>query len=184
MNYDWTIAPSILFSLSGGFLHSDSEIVSPLVGKENLTEHAGIQGFATSLRAQAIGLPTVQIVGYQGFGWPTQVPVSFKREVIDGRASVNLIRGRHTFVFGAEYLDHRTFGASLFERPARHVHRPPALSVRKFRHHGRPAIAHARYEPDEELSLHGGHVSPVPLGNVQRIQSRQPEYAQHHSGPR
>ena len=107
-NYDWTITPTILFSISGGFLHSDTGITSPLVGKQNLNELAGIQGFATAIRPDAIGLPGVSITGYQGFSWPGQVPAVFDREILDGRASLNIVRGRHTIVTGGEYLDHRT----------------------------------------------------------------------------
>ena len=51
LNYDWTITPAVLFTLSGGFLHSDYAGNSPLVGKDNLTADAGIQGFPTALRA-------------------------------------------------------------------------------------------------------------------------------------
>lgn len=108
INYDWTIRPNILFTFSGGFIHSDSEITSPLVGKENLTQEAGIQGFDTATHQPAIGLPGVSVTGYQGFSWPAQVPASFKREVLNGRTSGNFIWGKHTLVVGAEYLDHRT----------------------------------------------------------------------------
>ncbi len=108
LNYDWTITPSILLTISGGFLHSDFVGDSPLVGKENLTEKAGIQGFPTALRAQVIGLPSVVFTGYRGFEYATQVPSSFKREIIDGRSGLNIIRGKHTLVVGGEYLDHRT----------------------------------------------------------------------------
>ena len=109
LNYDWTVTPSILFTVSGGFLHSDFVGDSPLVGKDNLTEKAGIQGFPTALRPTAIGLPTVAFTGYRGFEWATQVPSSFKREIVNGRAGLNVVRSKHTFVGGAEYLDHRTF---------------------------------------------------------------------------
>ena len=109
LNYDWTITPSILFTVSGGFLHSVFAGDSPLVGKENLTAEAGIQGFPTALRPNAIGLPTVAFTGYRGFEWATQVPSSFKREIINGRAGVNIVRSKHTFAAGAEYLDHRTY---------------------------------------------------------------------------
>ena len=108
LNYDWTIRPFILFTISGGFLHSEYFGNSPMVGKQNLTADAGIQGFPTALRPTAIGLPTVSFTGYTGFGWPTQVPSSFKREIVDGRSGLNIIRGKHTLVVGGEYLDHRT----------------------------------------------------------------------------
>jgi hypothetical protein len=108
LNYDWTMRPSLLFTISGGFLHSDFVGDSPLVGKENLTEQAGIRGFPTALRPTAIGLPTVNFTGYTGFSWPIQVPSSFKREVINGRSALHMIRGKHTLVVGGEYLDNRT----------------------------------------------------------------------------
>lgn len=66
LNYNWTISPSMLFTISGGYLHSEFLGNSPLVGKENLTERAGIQGFPTALRSQEIGLPTVAFTGYTG----------------------------------------------------------------------------------------------------------------------
>ncbi|MBI4907551.1 MAG: TonB-dependent receptor [Acidobacteria bacterium] len=108
VNYDYTISPTMLLSLTAGFIHSNYTGNSDLVGKENLTEKAGIQGFPTALRAGAIGLPTVAFTGYTGFSWPQQVPSSFKREVLNGRAGINIVRGKHTLVAGAEYLDNRT----------------------------------------------------------------------------
>ena len=117
LNYDYTIKPWMLFTVSGGFLLSEFRGNSPLVGKENLTEKAGIQGFPTAMRAGAIGLPTVTFTGYQGFGWATQVPSSFKREVINGRSGVNIIRGKHTLVVGGEYLDQRTGVAHASANP-------------------------------------------------------------------
>ncbi len=107
-NYDWTITPALLLTVSAGFIHSDSEIASPQVGKENLTQDAGIQGFQTAFRAPAIGLPGVAISGYSGFSDPAQVPASFRREILNGRASMNWVKGKHTLVFGGEYLDNRT----------------------------------------------------------------------------
>jgi hypothetical protein len=107
-SYDWTVTPSVLITASAGFLFSDYGQVSPLVGKENLTEQAGVQGFATALRPTAIGLPSVNFTGYTGFSWAQQVPSSFKREVLSGRAGVTIIRGRHTLLAGGEYLDNQT----------------------------------------------------------------------------
>lgn len=108
LNYDFTIKPWMLFTISGGIVHSNYVGDSPLVGKENLAEKAGIQGLATFLRPTAIGLPSVTFSGYTGFAWANQVPSSFKREVINGRAGLNIIRGKHTLVVGGEYLDNRT----------------------------------------------------------------------------
>jgi hypothetical protein len=117
VNYDYTIAPWMLFTISTGFVHSDYTGNSPLVGKQNLTADAGIQGFPTALRPNAIGLPTVAFTGYTGFAWATQVPSLFKREVINGRAALNVIRGKHTLVVGGEYLDNRTGTAHASTNP-------------------------------------------------------------------
>lgn len=108
LGYDYTLTPWALFTITTGFVHSNYAGNSPLVGKENLTQEAGIQGFADQFRADAIGLPSVTFTGYTGFSWPTQVPSSFKREVINGRSGLTIIRGKHTLVAGAEYLDERT----------------------------------------------------------------------------
>ena len=96
------ITPTMLFNLSGGFLHSNTEHHSPAGGQAEPQREAGIQGFPTAFRADAIGLPTVAFTGYTGFSYPTQVPASFKREIFNGRASLNVIRGKHTFVFGGD----------------------------------------------------------------------------------
>ena len=65
LNYDWTVTPSILFNLSGGFIHTNTGITSPVVGQENLDEKAGIQGFPTAFRPDAIGLPSGDLVGLE-----------------------------------------------------------------------------------------------------------------------
>ncbi len=108
MNYDNSITPWMLFNVSLGFVHSNYAGTSPLIGKDNLTADAGIQGFPTALRADSIGLPSVTFTGYAGFSWPAQLPSSFKREVLNGRTGLNIIRGKHTLVIGGEYLDERT----------------------------------------------------------------------------
>src|SRR5262249_52254820 len=45
INYDWNITPTSLFTVGAGYLRSMSKFNSPVVGKENLTQEAGIQGF-------------------------------------------------------------------------------------------------------------------------------------------
>ena len=107
-HYDWTLSPNMLFTAVAGFVHTDTDINSPVVGKENLTADAGIQGFSSAFIDGAIGLPTVNITGYQGFGYPTQVPASFKREVLDFTAALKIVHNAHTITVGSEYLDNRT----------------------------------------------------------------------------
>jgi hypothetical protein len=108
VNYDYSITPWMLFNFATGFVHSNYAGTSPLVGKENLTAEAGIQGFPTAFRTTSIGLPSATFTGYTGFSWPAQLPSSFKREVLNARTGLNIVRGKHTLVVGGEYLDERT----------------------------------------------------------------------------
>lgn len=117
VNYDFTVTPWMLLTLCTGFVHSNYQGNDPQVGQQNLTDQAGIQGFPTALRANAIGLPTVAFTGYTGFSWPVQVPSLFKREVLSGRTALNIIRGKHTLVIGGEYLDNRTGTAHASTNP-------------------------------------------------------------------
>lgn len=108
LSFDWTLTPRMVLSLGSEFSHSTTTGDSPSVGKENLNQQAGLQGFPTSLMGDTIGLPTVGITAYSGFSYPQQVPSSFKRELFGEIATLNLILSRHTIVFGAEYSDRRT----------------------------------------------------------------------------
>ncbi len=108
LNYNWMLAPNLLFTLSGGYLQSDTVVLSPQVGKENLTNLAGIRGFPTAGREEAIGLPNVTFTGYTGFSMPAQVPGRFRRAILGGKAGLNWIRGKHSAGFGYEYNDRRT----------------------------------------------------------------------------
>jgi hypothetical protein len=108
LSYDWTITPRTLLSLGTGFVHSTTHGNSPVVGKEDLNEKAGLQGFPSSLMEDTIGLPSVTVTAYSGFSYPEQVPSSFKRETLDELASLNLVRQKHTITLGAQYTDRRT----------------------------------------------------------------------------
>jgi hypothetical protein len=117
ISYDNTLTPWMLFSITTGFVHSNYSGSSPLLGKDNLTQEAGIQGFPDQFRGDAIGLPAVTFTGYTGFSWPAQLPSTFKREVINGRTGLTIIRGKHTLVVGGEYLDERTGVAQCSTNP-------------------------------------------------------------------
>ncbi|HWB84664.1 MAG TPA: TonB-dependent receptor [Bryobacteraceae bacterium] len=108
LSFDWTITPRMVLSLGSEFSHSTTTANSPVVGKENLNQEAGLQGFPSSLMENTIGLPTVAITAYSGFSYPQQVPSSFKRELFGEIATLNVILSRHTIVLGAEYSDRRT----------------------------------------------------------------------------
>ncbi len=109
LNYNWNINATTLFTLMGGYVQSDTRVNSAAVGKENLTARAGIQGFPTEGREDAIGLPSASFTAsYAGFSVPQQVPGRFRREDIHARAGVTMIRGKHSVGFGYEYNDRRT----------------------------------------------------------------------------
>ena len=109
MNYNWIATPNTLFTLVAGYLQSVTALTSADVGKENLTQMAGIQGFPTAGREESVGLPNVSFTGgYAGFSMPQQVPARFAREDMNAKASMSLIRKTHTIGFGYEYGDRRT----------------------------------------------------------------------------
>jgi len=116
LNYDFTITPTTQLNLNVGTVNVVNTTTPGCgtggpcsqIGKENLTAEAGIQGFQTAGREQWIGLPdSVSFAGYAGFssrgGWGD--PSTFKSQSINGNASVNFIRGKHTIVAGFQY-DH------------------------------------------------------------------------------
>ncbi|HET8549454.1 MAG TPA: TonB-dependent receptor, partial [Bryobacteraceae bacterium] len=109
LNYNWTLTPATLFTLAGGYLQSVTVLTSPDVGRENLTQKAGIQGFPTEGREESVGLPNVSFTGgYAGFSMPQQIPARFARQDLGGKASMSLVRGGHTIGFGYEFNDRRT----------------------------------------------------------------------------
>jgi hypothetical protein len=108
LSFDWTITPRMVLSLGSEFSHSTTKGDSPVVGKENLNQEAGLQGFPSSLMENTIGLPTVSITAYSGFSYPQQVPSSFKRELFGEIATLNVVLSKHTIAIGAEYSDRRT----------------------------------------------------------------------------
>ncbi len=110
LNYIYTITPTTLFSVSAGYQRSNNQFTSPNVGTTNLTDQAGIQGFPTAGRSEAIGLPTANISGYTGFGTLWGVPGRLWMESWNGKTSLNLIRGKHTIDIGLEYDNRTTYG--------------------------------------------------------------------------
>ena len=108
LSFDWTINPRAVLSIGSEFSHNTVIGNSPAVGKDNLDQQAGIQGFPTSVLGASIGLPTVGITAFSGFSYPTQVPSSFKRELMSGTANLILIRSNQTITLGVELSDRRT----------------------------------------------------------------------------
>ena len=109
-NYTYAVNPTTLFTLSASYLYSSYVFTSPVAGKENLAEKAGIQGIVTAGREAFIGLPTVSFTGYTGFSAPWGVPGRLWFNAEDGKASVNLIRAGHTLNFGYQLNLRNTLG--------------------------------------------------------------------------
>ena len=101
-NYTYTLNPTTLFTLSAGYLWHSADFTSPVAGKENMSEKAGIQGIVTAGREAFVGLPSVAFSGYTGFAAPWGVPGRLWFNAENGKAAINLIRGGHTLNFGYE----------------------------------------------------------------------------------
>ncbi len=117
LNHNWTVNASTLLNIAAGMILSDTHVASPQVGGENLNEKAGLQGFPSAGREQAVGFPTVNFTGYTGFALPTQVPARFRRQVMDARANMNHIVNRHTIGYGYEYNERRTLASHASTSP-------------------------------------------------------------------
>jgi len=111
VNYIYTITPHTLFTISAGYQRSNNTFISPQVGKENITDQAGIQGFPTQGRESAIGLPTAGISGYTGFGGLWGVNGRLWSHAWNGKTSLNLVRGKHLIDVGWEYDNRAVYGA-------------------------------------------------------------------------
>jgi hypothetical protein len=110
MNYTYSVAPTWLINLGANYMSSFNRFSSPVVGIDNLTQQAGIQGFATSGREGSTGLPSVSITGYTGFNAPWGNPGRLWMEAKNAKATTSLIRGKHTMNLGYEINDRTTFG--------------------------------------------------------------------------
>jgi hypothetical protein len=110
LNHNWTVTPTTLFTLVVGYLQSATDLRSPFAGQENYTDQAGIQGFPTSGREEAIGLPNITFSGggYTGISLAANMPGRFARLTPSGKVSMTLVRSTHTIGYGYEYSDRRT----------------------------------------------------------------------------
>jgi Carboxypeptidase regulatory-like domain/TonB dependent receptor len=115
LNYDWTINPKMLLTLSAGELldrvHLSSTVAGPQF-KQNLMEAAGFQGFPTSDMPGALGLPNLSITGYPPIeGGASCAPQYQRSQVENYKAGLNLIRGSHTINFGYQLLMQHFYSA-------------------------------------------------------------------------
>ena len=112
INYNYALTPSILLTVSGGFVRSNFLSTAPgLTGVDNLTDKAGIQGFPTAGRENFIGLPNVNITGYNGFSVPGfGTPERLWSYVKTIKGNLSVIRSGHTMGFGYEFDDDSVYG--------------------------------------------------------------------------
>ena len=110
MNYNYTVTPTTLITVGANYMNSFNRFKSPVVGIENLTEQAGVRGFPTAGREGSTGLPTVGFTGYTGFNAPWGNPGRLWMEAKNVKATMNLVRGKHTVNLGYELNDRTTFG--------------------------------------------------------------------------
>jgi hypothetical protein len=110
-SYSFTMSPTSLLTVDVGTMQSVINQNCPCVGKDNLTQQAGIRGFPTEGRGASVGLPnSVGITGYTGFSTPFGVPYRLWWTTAGGKASLNLIRGSHTINIGYQFHHLTTFG--------------------------------------------------------------------------
>lgn len=110
VTYTNALTSSMLLTVSGGYLKSDNNFTSPVVGIDNLVAEAGIQGIGTAGREDFVGLPNVGITGYTGFNAPWGVPGRLWSDVTNLKANLAWTRGTHSLSFGYEFNDRSVYG--------------------------------------------------------------------------
>lgn len=110
VNYTYTVTPTTLFTLGANYLRSLNLFTTPVAGKDNLTQQAGIQGFPSAGREELVGLPSVFFTGYTEFAAPWGTPGRLWFESHGGKAAVNMVRGSHSLNVGYEYNNRTTYG--------------------------------------------------------------------------
>lgn len=110
LNYTNMLTPTMLLTVTGGYLKSDNRFTSPVVGTQNLVEQAGIRGIGTAGREDFVGLPNVGISGYTGFNTAFGVNGRLWSDVKNAKVSLTWVRGAHSLSTGYEYNDRSVFG--------------------------------------------------------------------------
>ena len=109
LHYNWTINQTSLLNLSMGYLRNINNFDGSHTGSDigNLTQQAGIRGFQTEGRSEHVGLPSISFAGpYSGFASPRDG--FHKTWGFDSRATLNLVRGRHTINIGVHHNNRST----------------------------------------------------------------------------
>jgi hypothetical protein len=110
VNYTNSLTPTMLLTVTGGYVKSDNRFTSPVVGEQNLVEQAGIRGIGTAGREDFVGLPNVAITGYTGFNTAFGVNGRLWGDVTNAKVSLTWVRGAHSLSTGYEYNDRSVFG--------------------------------------------------------------------------
>ena len=111
INYNYTITPHILLTVTGGYTHTSNWFSTPQVGHTNYAMQAGIQGIPTTGAECCIGYPDINIgSGYPGIGMPFGVNGKLFGDMRSVTADVNALKGRHSFGAGYSLQDPAVYG--------------------------------------------------------------------------
>lgn len=113
INYTWTPSDKTLLTATGGLMRDNFTYNNPLVGKQNDSQMAGIQGISSAGREAWIGPPDIGISGYTGIsfsGGGYGGPGFQGGGEYDGKLSFSHIMGAHTAEVGGEYFNRTTYG--------------------------------------------------------------------------
>ena len=110
VNYTNTLKPTLLLTITAGYLKSDNRFTSPVVGSQNLVEQAGVRGIATPGREDFVGLPNVGITGYTGFNTAFGVNGRLWGDVLNAKAGLTWVTGGHSISTGYEFNDRSVYG--------------------------------------------------------------------------
>jgi hypothetical protein len=99
-----TLSPTLLADFRFGYSRYHVT-VSPLDINQQLANTVGIPGLNLANRPDTGGLPDLDINGTGGFqmGYRCNCPLDEREFIYDGVANVTMIRGNHSFKFGATY---------------------------------------------------------------------------------
>jgi hypothetical protein len=112
-NYTWAVSSKTLLTFTGGFMRDGFAYTNPLLGKQNDSVLAGIEGIPSAGREAWIGPPDIYITGYQGVslsGGGYGAPGKQSGGEYDGKGSVTHVAGSHALEIGGEYFNRTTYG--------------------------------------------------------------------------
>jgi hypothetical protein len=106
LSYTWSVTPSTLLTVSGGYVRTRALISSNVGGINNLTAQAGIRGFSSEFSACCYGLPTINITGYTGVpGNAFEAPGRQLFWTQNYKVNLNHVHGAHSIGFGYHFFN-------------------------------------------------------------------------------